>query len=57
MLNYQVEEYTELDFEHVVLETPAPAYCDSCNTTHEDIHAGVWQCQYCGTINHKDLEV
>ena len=54
--NYQVEEYTSLDFEHIVLETEeVGAICPSCNSWHSLIHSGIWQCETCGSINHKDL--
>ena len=54
--NYQVEEYTSLDFEHIVLETEeVGAVCPSCNSWHSLIQSGIWQCEACGSINHKDL--
>ena len=54
---YQVEEYSELDFEHVVLESESRQYCSSCLTDITDQHAGIHQCPTCGSFNHIDIEV
>lgn len=54
-----VEEYTELDFEHVTLETPAEIgdTCKACHAWHTLPQSGVWTCTQCDSINHKDIEV
>ena len=57
-----VEEYSELDFEHVeisTLDAEQPTYtavCDDCGTVHT-VHAGIWSCTVCGAVNHQDIEV
>ena len=55
MNGYIVEEYTELDFEHIVLQSEPVATCEGCGTTHPEVHAGIWTCTECGTVQHWDL--
>lgn len=54
---YDVAEYTELDFEHVVLETPEEIgdVCTSCHAWHTLPQSGIWTCTQCSSINHKDI--
>ena len=58
MNNYQVTEYTELDFEHVVLETPPVPQCEGCDTPLESLrHAGIHKCPVCDYVQFTDMEV
>ena len=57
---YTVEEYSELDFEHVTIETrEQPLALDDCKGCYSPafVHAGIWTCDHCGTVNHRDIEV
>ena len=54
--SYEVTEYTELDFEHVVLETVPEPYCTSCGNDMSECMAGIHQCNVCGSFNHIDIE-
>lgn len=47
----EVQEYTELDFEHVVLETPyyEVAHCHSCDTTVTRSQIDRDECGICGS--------
>lgn len=69
-VGYTVEEYTELDFEHVVYpseDTAAAAPsagtlygtlvpCDSCGADIEAI-SGIHSCPCCGSIQHFDIVI
>ncbi len=55
-----VEEYTELDFEHVTLDTSEHGTIETCTECHADnwvLYSGIYSCDECGTINHKDITV
>jgi len=54
---YVVEEYTELDFENIVLESVPAPYCTACGTSLAESPAGIHQCQACGSFNFVELEV
>jgi len=54
---YDVQEFSELDFEHITLETPAEQQCTSCGTSLAHMPAGIHSCTHCGTIQHIDIEV
>lgn len=56
MNNYIVEEYTELDFEHVTLETVPTPYCTGCGAGMEEYPAGIHQCAECGSFNYVEIE-
>ena len=56
---YIIEEFTELDFEHITLSSALDAlhvvHCHSCGTEHTVPQAGIWACDICNTVNHCDL--
>jgi Zn finger protein HypA/HybF involved in hydrogenase expression len=52
-----VEEYTELDFEAVILESVPAPYCTACGTDLSEQAAGIHQCPSCGSFNHIDVQV
>lgn len=56
---YIVEEYSELDFEHVTLGSALEAlhqvHCSSCGTEHSLPQAGIWSCDICDTVQHCDI--
>lgn len=54
---YTVEEYNELDFENVVLESALVQSCSSCSTELDMQYTGIQTCAVCGTFNHIDMVI
>ena len=57
---YEVEEYSELDFEHVTLDSntgPIVAECEACGTLNDIPGSGVWTCDMCSAINYQEIEL
>ena len=49
--NYQVEEFSERDFEHYTLQGSDYQYCSECGANHDNGHKQLWCCEYCGYLN------
>lgn len=51
-----VQEFTELDFEHITLQTDGHQQCDSCGVDLSDQPAGIIACPVCNSIQFVELQ-
>ena len=50
--NYEILEYSELDFENYTLQGSDYQYCSSCGAFHDPDNS-LWRCAYCSYLNQE----